>query len=121
MAQFHLFSYGTLTSGAGAASRQLAGCERVGTAVVRGTLFQVGSSYPALLLAGDDPVEGEIWRCPAALLPRLDQYEGVADGLFRRVGLRVADIACWVYVAGPALGPRLTPDSRVRSDRPVSS
>lgn len=115
MAHFHLFSYGTLMEGA-EGSRLLAGCERVGTGAVRGTLFDTGP-YPALLLAGADRVEGEIWRCPAELLPRLDQYEGVADGLFRRVGHRVADHACWVYVAGPALGPRLTPGSRVGPER----
>lgn len=116
MADFHLFSYGTLRSAGGAPARQLRGCELVGSAVISGALFDIGP-YPALLLAGDDPVEGEIWRCPADLLAGLDQYEGVAAGLFRRVGVRVAGYACWVYVAGPALGPRLTPHSRIRSDR----
>lgn len=116
MPGFHLFSYGTLMSGGAAAARQLADCERVGPATVQGTLFDTGP-YPALLLAGTDRVEGEIWRCPAWVLPRLDRYEGVADGLFRRVGLRVDGVACWVYVAGPALGPRLTPDSRTQSGR----
>lgn len=114
-AHFHLFSYGTLMSG-GAGSELLADCERVETAAVRGTLFDAGS-YPALVLGGEDRVEGEIWRCPADLLPRLDRYEAVADGLFRRVGLRVGDTACWAYVAGPCLGPRLTPESRIRPGR----
>ena len=38
---------------------------------------------------GDDPgpgtVEGEVWRCPTHTRPPR-QYEGVAEGLFRRVG-----------------------------------
>lgn len=113
--RFHLFTYGTLMSG-GAGAEHMAGCERVGPAVTSGTLFDTGL-YPALLLVGNDRVEGEIWRCPAELLPRLDRYEAVASGLFRRVAVRVEGIACWVYVAGPTLGPRLTPESRVPTDR----
>lgn len=111
---FHLFAYGTLMAGKGSPSPVLTGCERVGTGSVRGTLYHTGR-YPALLLSGGTPVSGEIWRCPAHVLPRLDQYEAVSEGLFRRVGVRVADVACWAYVAGPALGPRLTPDARASS------
>jgi prefoldin subunit 5 len=66
-ATFHLFTYGTLGSG-GAASELLEGCERVAAASVQGTLYDVGE-FPALLLSGSDPVPGEIWRCPAELLP----------------------------------------------------
>jgi len=113
-AKFHLFTYGTLGSG-GAASGLMDGCERVGSASVRGTLYDVGE-FPALLLSGGDLVPGEIWRCPADLLPRLDRYEAVRAGLFRRVGARVDDTPCWVYVAGPALGARLEPGARVRRE-----
>lgn len=113
---FHLFTYGTLMAGDERPSPVLTGCDRVGTATVRGTLYDAGA-YPALLLDGDDRVDGEIWRCPAHVLPRLDQYEAVAEGLFRRVGLRVGDVACWTYVAGPRLGPRLTPESRIPARR----
>lgn len=113
---FHLFTYGTLTAGARASSELLADCERVGAATVRGTLYDAGR-YPVLLLSGRERVEGEVWRCPAHVLPRLDRYEGVEEGLFRRVGLHVDDTPCWAYVAGPALGSRLTPDARIRSPR----
>lgn len=109
---FHLFAYGTLRTADPPAGGLLAGCEAVGTGVVRGTLYDVGD-YPALLLGGDDPVPGTIWRCPVDRLGDLDRYEGTADGLFRRVGVRVGDRACWVYVAGPKLGPKLRPDARV--------
>lgn len=114
-AVFHLFTYGTLTS-RGGASHVLGRCERVGAATTRGTLYDVGS-FPALLAGGTDRVEGEIWRCHVEALPRLDEYEGVADGLFRRIGRRIADMPCWLYVAGPALGARLTPEARIASGR----
>ena len=111
---FHLFTYGTLTSG-DAANRLLQGCERVGQGVVRGTLYDLGD-YPALLLGGDDSVPGVVWRCPADRLPELDRYEGTDDGLFRRVGVEVDGYACWVYVAGPGLGHRLVPEARVHPE-----
>ncbi len=106
---FQLFAYGTLKDGV---ADLLDGCERVGTGEVRGTLYDLGD-YPALLLSGDDPVPGVIWRCPTDRLPDLDRYEGTDEGLFRRAGVQVGDHACWVYVAGPKLGGRLVPDARV--------
>jgi gamma-glutamylcyclotransferase (GGCT)/AIG2-like uncharacterized protein YtfP len=113
---FHLFTYGTLRGGEGAAGEVLEGCRLVGRGTVRGTLYDLGE-YPALVLAGDHPVEGDIWWCPADVLPDLDRYEGVDDGLFRRVGARVGELACWVYVAGPALAPRLLPEAVTTADR----
>jgi gamma-glutamylcyclotransferase (GGCT)/AIG2-like uncharacterized protein YtfP len=110
---FHLFTYGTLRSGAGPRHPVLDSCERVGTGVVQGTLYDLGE-FPALLLSGDTEVPGEIWRCPFRRLQELDAYEGVTAGLFRRAGIRVGDYACWVYVAGTRLGPRLAPEARVR-------
>ena len=110
---FHLFAYGTLRDRSSPEARELlVGCEPVVSAAVRGTLFDLGE-YPAALLSGGDPIEGTIWRCPASRLPRLDRYEGVETGLFRRVGARIDDYACWVYVAGPGLAHRLTPAARV--------
>ncbi|MDX1673943.1 MAG: gamma-glutamylcyclotransferase family protein [Longimicrobiales bacterium] len=108
---FYLFAYGTLRTDPGGL---LEGCERVATGVVRGTLYDLGE-YPALILGGDDPVSGVIWRCPYPLLEALDRYEGTEAGLFRRVGIRVGDYPCWVYVAGPELGPRLLPETRVET------
>ncbi|HSH44436.1 MAG TPA: gamma-glutamylcyclotransferase family protein [Longimicrobiales bacterium] len=112
---FHLFVYGSLRSGARTLGRELlAECELVGPATVRGTLYDVGD-YPTLLLGGDDVVEGEVWRCPATLLRVLDRYEGTVEGLFRRAAVRADGHACWVYVAGPRLGPRLRPEARIES------
>jgi len=108
---FYLFTYGTLRTG-GAAANRLAGCVRVTESSIEGTLYDL-SEYPALLLYGTTPVRGEIWRCPPSALPRLDEYEGVDRGLFRRVARMVDEFACWIYVAGPALARQLTPDRRL--------
>ena len=110
---FHLFVYGTLRSDRSNSAR-LAGCDLVGEAAVPGTLYDL-DDHPALMLYGNTPVRGEIWRCPADLLWQLDEYEGIASGLFRRVGLEVAGYACWLYVAGHGLAHRLTPDRRITS------
>ncbi len=113
-ASFFLFVYGTLRSSGRAAGR-MDGCEFIAETTVRGTLFDIDGRFPALMLYGDTPVRGEVWRCPADRLLRLDEYEGADRGLFRRVGVVAADRPCWTYVAGPALAPKLTPDRRVES------
>ena len=108
---FHLFVYGTLRSDRSRAAL-LEGCERITEATIDGTLYQL-DEYPALILYGQTPVRGEVWRCPADRLWQLDEYEGVGSGLFRRVGIEVGEFACWTYVAGPGLAHRLTPDRRL--------
>ena len=115
---FHLFTYGTLRSGGGAPHELLGGCRKVAEGVAKGALYDLGA-FPALLLSGSEPVPGEIWWCPASKLAALDAYEGVDEGLFRRAAVRVGEYTCWVYVAGPRLGPRLLPSALVRhADRP---
>ncbi|MGQ0816225.1 MAG: gamma-glutamylcyclotransferase family protein [Gemmatimonadota bacterium] len=109
---FHLFAYGTLRE-KGAASSLLRDCERIGTATIGGVLYDIDGQYPALVRYGTSPVAGEIWRCPNELLASLDAYEGVDDGLFRRVGAEVGGFACWTYVAGPRLTHKLTPERRI--------
>ncbi len=113
---FHLFVYGAMR-GASSAATALEGGERVAATWVAGTLYDTGAGYPALVLAGSGRVHGEIWRCPVALLWALDQHAGVDERLFRRVGVRVGDQACWTYVAGPGLVRRLTPENRIASGR----
>ncbi len=114
---FHLFVYGTLGEN-GAGAPLMAGARRIRDATVAGTLYDIDGEFPALMLYGTTPVAGAIWHVPdAARLPLLDEYEGVERGLFRRVGVEVAGVPCWVYVAGPALAPRLTPDRRVATIR----
>lgn len=114
--EVHVFVYGTLRSG-GRAAGLMRGCELLGVRRARGTLYGVRGAYPALVLAGEGTVEGEVWRCPAAVLERLDEYEGVAEGLFRRVPLEVEGVECQAYVAGPALAAHLNPEGVVPSGR----
>jgi gamma-glutamylcyclotransferase (GGCT)/AIG2-like uncharacterized protein YtfP len=116
---FHLFVYGTLRAG-GNAAVMLADCEYVGEATVGGILYDIDGRFPALVMYGDVPIQGEVWRCPAALLARLDEYEGTAQGLFRRVATEAttgdgARLPCWTYTAGPALSRQLTLDRRIES------
>ena len=104
---FHLFVYGTLRSG-GPASSRLADARLVGEGSVGGVLYDIDGEYPALIVYGKSPVQGEIWRCPASLLRELDEYEQIESGLFRRIGVeaQAADgslVPCWAYVAGPRL------------------
>jgi gamma-glutamylcyclotransferase (GGCT)/AIG2-like uncharacterized protein YtfP len=119
-ATFNLFAYGTLRDGDEADSL-LHGCDHVGAGVVRGILYDIDSRYPALLLYGNAPVYGEIWRCPADLLLGLDEYEGTAHGLFRRIAVEVehddGHLSCWLYAAGPALSRRLIAENRIEDGR----
>jgi gamma-glutamylcyclotransferase (GGCT)/AIG2-like uncharacterized protein YtfP len=115
MRHFHLFAYGTLLDRERSPARELLqDCERVGEATVHGSLYDAGD-YPALVLDGTEPVPGVIWRCPAEILPRLDRYEAAEQRLFRRVGMRIDGVACWLYVAGPRLGEHLLSERRLRT------
>ena len=109
---FNLFVYGTLRAD-GVAAELLAQAGYIRAAAVPGTLYDIDGAYPALMLYGGTPVRGEIWHCPPDLLAQLDAYESVQHGLFRRVGVEVAGLPCWTYVAGPALASKLTPERRV--------
>jgi gamma-glutamylcyclotransferase (GGCT)/AIG2-like uncharacterized protein YtfP len=111
--------YGTLRSG-GSATNLLTGAEKVGEGAVGGVLYDIDGEYPALIVYGRTPVQGEIWRCPAPLLSALDAYERTDSGLFRRIAVEVAAFAggvvpCWAYVAGPRLAAKLTPARRIDS------
>lgn len=119
MSTFNLFVYGSLRSGDSANDR-LAGSELIGPATVHGTLYDIDGRFRAIMLYGTDLIHGEVWRCPVDLLRSLDEYEGTATGLFRRIGTEVDGAAgervpCWTYVAGPALSRKITPDRRVGS------
>jgi gamma-glutamylcyclotransferase (GGCT)/AIG2-like uncharacterized protein YtfP len=114
---FHLFVYGTLRS-TGSAAARMADCRLIGEGNVGGVLYDIDGAYPALIVYGNTPVRGEVWRCPASLLSSLDEYEDVASGLFRRIGVEVkmADgrvQGCWAYVAGPQLSRKLTSARRI--------
>lgn len=109
---FRLFAYGLLRDAD--STPLMEGAQRVADATVAGTLYDIDGDFPALMLYGTTPVEGTVWHVPnAATLEQLDEYEGVGRDLYRRVAVEAAGLPCWVYVAGPALARRLTPERRL--------
>ena len=114
---FDLFVYGSLRSGH-AANAMLDTCTLIGDATVNGILYDIEGRFTALIVYGDTPVRGELWRCPSQLLLQLDTYEGVSSGLFRRIATTAtkadgSGAPCWLYVAGPALARKLVPGRRI--------
>ncbi len=93
-----LFAYGTLGP---AGSRNELGCVWIEDAV-RGRLFDLGP-YPALV-DPDDPEAGWVEGHRRSVTSRelegwLDSYEGVDEGLYRRVALRTrTGHSAWAYV-----------------------
>jgi gamma-glutamylaminecyclotransferase len=81
-----LFAYGTLKRGC-SNHAQMAGQTFLGPAqTVPGfRLYNVGG-YPGLVIKPDDPgsVIGEVWSVDPEGLQRLDVFEGVQEGLYRR-------------------------------------
>jgi gamma-glutamylcyclotransferase (GGCT)/AIG2-like uncharacterized protein YtfP len=76
---------------------------------VRGRLYDLGP-YPALIDCGDlqaNWVEGYVRSVgPDELSERLDPYEGVDEGLYRRVAaMTEAERLVWVYVYARPLPP----------------
>lgn len=120
----HLFAYGTLLPGL--VPRELCGVldrlHRVGAGRLRGSLFDLGA-YPGAVPdeAAATWILGEVFRLSddAALLARLDAYEGYAperprESVFVRVRRSVAlaggaELDSWVYAYArdPGDAPRV--------------
>ena len=83
-----LFVYGTLLQGQGAHGL-LEGLPQY-PAQTTGTLYHLPTGYPALTTEGTGTVHGA-WLdpVPPRLLELLDHYEGVHEGLYRRIPIRV--------------------------------
>jgi gamma-glutamylaminecyclotransferase len=82
-----VFVYGTLMRGE-CYHAALADQQFVGTAITspQYRLFHCGS-YPALIetqSGSGNRIEGEVWRVSTACLTRLDEVEGVHEGLYER-------------------------------------
>ncbi|ANU09374.1 butirosin biosynthesis protein BtrG [Planococcus antarcticus DSM 14505] len=70
-----LFAYGTLKQG-GKYHCYLEEAELVEEqAMGKGTLYDTGMGYPAMVLSGTDQIEGEIYDIPDVLWPALDYLE----------------------------------------------
>ena len=115
---FHLFVYGTLKRD-GASHEVIRNAKFCGTATVGGVLYNIDDEYPALVLYGSTPIEGELWQCATSMLPMLDTFEDVDGRLFQRVGVLARlqesgeEIAAWTYTAGPRLSQKLIPTRRI--------
>ncbi|MFI5297215.1 MAG: gamma-glutamylcyclotransferase [Polyangiales bacterium] len=107
-----LFVYGSLMAGqpANGLLRAMRGAKRIGSATVRGTLFDLGD-YPGIVLDDVAPtrVAGEVWEFAFSptLFVALDEYEGYVrsspkSSLFSRVRKRVLlgreSTVAWLYV-----------------------
>jgi gamma-glutamylcyclotransferase (GGCT)/AIG2-like uncharacterized protein YtfP len=117
-----LFVYGTLMSGQAQAG--LLGRLSRRKAVISGRLFHLSAGYPAVTLDGRDEVHGElVGPLDARTLRLLDHYEGLDDGVYRRVvvqariGLRPHQ--AWAYVMSDPLqhGGRYLPTGRWQGQR----
>lgn len=96
-----LFVYGTLTVAGG--HPLLRAAERLGPATTTGTLWELPEGYPALVPGPEGRVHGELVALPPPdVLDALDHYEGVAEGLYRRVLLEVSGpqgaVMAWAWV-----------------------
>ena len=87
-----VFVYGTLKRG-GRNHAYLTGQQFISEARTTPgyTLYSLGD-YPGMVRSVDvtNDVTGEIWEVDTACLARLDQLEGVAEGLYERVSIALA-------------------------------
>ncbi len=88
-----LFVYGTLQGG-GSNHGQLAG-QRWVSAARTSPVYRLYAldGYPGMVASDRDDglaVPGEIWAVDAACLARLDQFEGVGEGLYVRAPVQLA-------------------------------
>ncbi|MDX2187100.1 MAG: gamma-glutamylcyclotransferase family protein [Opitutaceae bacterium] len=98
-----LFVYGTLMTGeeneAHMRGQRLLGAAETGP----GWTLYLLDGYPgAVRLPGGPPLAGELWAVDPDALARLDEFEGVGEGLYRRerewVRCGERDHQAWIYV-----------------------
>lgn len=114
-----LFVYGTLQRGQ-PHHALLSDCRFLGVARMPGTPYALPEGFPAAVAAGSGFVEGELYELPSYgdfLLRELDDFENVGEGLFVRSRVWVSGQEVWVYLAGPALAPRLSVLTRLPGGR----
>lgn len=89
-----LFAYGTLKNG-GKYHCYLEEAELVEEhATAKGSLYDTGMGYPAMALAGNGQIEGEVYEIPDVLWPALDYLEDYSGNpetdLYDKVTIEVA-------------------------------
>lgn len=112
-----IFVYGTLKRGC-KNHQQLAGQHYIGEArtIAGYRLYDLGD-YPGMVADPTDThgVSGEVWSVDEPALARLDAFEGVNEGLYRRIPVRLlppfqADTVNTYVYARELLGSRALGD-----------
>lgn len=102
-----LFAYGTLQVPQRVCEvvGRTISCRVVGGGAVRGVLYDVRGAYPALRpsASANDIVPGVLLELDEDVLPALDAYEGVAEGLYvrERCAVQLDDGTveqAWIYI-----------------------
>ncbi|WP_404421318.1 gamma-glutamylcyclotransferase [Nibricoccus sp. IMCC34717] len=114
-----VFVYGTLMRGE-VNHNQLAGQRYLGPAQTGAgwVLYQLDGYPGAVREDGAGAVVGELWEVDAAALQRLDAFEGVGEGLYRRetvkvtLGAYAVEAEVYVYARSTAGCVRLGDDWR---------
>ncbi len=109
-----LFVYGTLKRGC-RNHRELAGQRFLGEAEIGpGWALHDLGAYPGLVEAADAPapIPGELWEVDDGALRRLDRFEGVDEGLYRRIAVplrspRETSAECYVFARDCSSAPRI--------------
>ena len=99
-----IFVYGTLKRG-GSNHHLMAGQKFLGESRTPPgfRLYELGG-HPGMIVKSDDPagVTGEVWSVDAACLAQLDILEGLVEGIYRRVPIKLlppfADQAVETYL-----------------------
>lgn len=111
MGKHLVFVYGTLRRGGVRAMPDIfPGSEFVGSASVRGQLYDFGE-YPGLLLGeSGSPVAGEVYEVSEEVLNKLDDIEEPAHYSRREVEVSLGGgtTKCWVYEPDLSLYPGRT-------------
>lgn len=104
-----VFVYGTLKRGGGN-HRHLAGQQFLGKAgTVPGYALYALGDYPGMVRAPEESrgIQGEVWQVDAACLAQLDRLEGVSEGLYERVSVKLAapfhdqPVETYLYLPSP--------------------
>ncbi len=127
MTMTYLFVYGTLMRGCPLNNVLVEeGATFVSPAITteRHTLYEVFSGderYPAMLLGGGEHyVIGELYLIPEKAFERLDVIEGVTEGEYKRVKIKVkredtgSEVEAYAYVIDPDFLERLIMEGRAK-------
>jgi gamma-glutamylaminecyclotransferase len=116
-----VFVYGTLKRG-GSNHAHLAGQEFVGVAKTKPSLaLYLLDGYPGMVPVdeGGESIVGEVWSVDDACLAKLDDLEGLSEGLYRRGAIPLEGplgergVEAYYYERSVTGRPRVAPEWKV--------